>query len=141
VETSELKASSALVAEVSQHPKVEVHLATRLREVMGEQRVEGLRVSPRDGEEGVMRVSGIFIYLQGGKPITDFLNGQLVTTETGCLVVDEAMQTSMAGVFAAGDVLCNHLRQAVIAAAEGARAAMSVQRYLSGRERLRPDWS
>jgi thioredoxin reductase (NADPH) len=56
-------------------------------------------------------------------------------------MVDETMQTSISGVFAAGDVLCNHLKQVVVAAAEGAMAAMALQRYLSGRDKLRPDWS
>lgn len=141
VQTPELKASSDLADEVSQHPKVEIHPASRLREVVGEQQVESVRVVTRDGEEQEVPVAGVFIYLQGGKPITDFLDGQLPTTETGCMTVDEVMQTSLAGVFAIGDVLCNHLKQAVIAAAEGAVAAMALQRYLSGRDKLRPDWS
>ena len=141
VQTPELKASADLAAEVSQHPTVEIYLATRLREVLGEQQVESVRVVARGGEEQVMPVAGVFIYLQGGKPITDFLDGQLPTTETGCLMVEEAMQTSISGVFAVGDVLCNHLKQVVVAAAEGAIAAMTLQRFLSGREKLRPDWS
>ena len=141
VQTPELKASPDLAAEVSQHPTVEIYLATRLREVLGEQQVESVRVVARGGEEQVMPVAGVFIYLQGGKPITDFLDGQLPTTETGCLMVEEAMQTSISGVFAVGDVLCNHLKQVVVAAAEGAIAAMALQRFLSGREKLRPDWS
>jgi thioredoxin reductase (NADPH) len=141
VQTPELKASPDLAAEVSQHAKVEIHLATRLREVVGKQQVEGVRVIARGEEERVIPVTGVFIYLQGGKPITDFLDDQLPTTETGCLMVDEAMQTSLPGVFAVGDVLCNHLKQAVIAAAEGAIAAMAVQRYLSGKDKLRPDWA
>jgi thioredoxin reductase (NADPH) len=141
VQTPELKASADLAAEVRQHPTVEIYLATRLREVLGEQQVESVRVVPRGGEEQVVPVAGVFIYLQGGQPITDFLDGQLPTTETGCLMVEEAMQTSISGVFAVGDVLCNHLKQVVVAAAEGAIAAMALQRFLSGREKLRPDWS
>jgi len=86
-------------------------------------------------------VDGIFLYLQGRQPITGFLEGQVETTESGCLAVDESQQTHVPGVFAVGDVLCTHLRQAVVAAAEGAIAGMSIERYLSGRERLRPDWS
>jgi thioredoxin reductase (NADPH) len=139
VQTPELKASPDLAAEVSRHPGVEIHLATRLREVLGEQQVEGVRAVMRGGEEQVVPVAGVFIYLQGGKPITDFLHGQLPTTETGCLMVDETMQTSIPGVFAVGDVLCNHLKQAVISAAEGAIAAIALQRVLSGRDKLRPD--
>jgi len=141
VQTPELKVSPDLAAEVSQHPRVEIRLATRLREVLGEQQVESVRVVTRGGEEQMAPVAGVFIYLQGGKPITDFLDGQLPTTETGCLMADETMQTSIPGVFAVGDVLCNHLKQAVIAAAEGAMAAIALQRYLSGRAKLRPDWS
>jgi len=141
VPTPELKASPDLAAEVGQHPQVEIHLATRLREVQGEQQVEGVQVVTPDGKEQAMPVTGVFIYLQGRKPITDFVGGQLPTTETGCLMVDEMMQTSISGVFAVGDVLCNHLKQAVISAAEGAMAAMASQRYLSGRDKLRPDWS
>jgi thioredoxin reductase (NADPH) len=141
VQTPGLKASPDLAAEISQHPGVEIHLATRLREVLGEQQVESVRVVTRGGEEQVLPVTGVFIYLQGGKPITDFLHDQLPTSETGCLMVDETMQTSISGVFAVGDVLCNHLKQAVIAAGEGAVAAMALQRYLSGRDKLRPDWS
>jgi thioredoxin reductase (NADPH) len=141
VQTPQLKASPDLAAEVNQHLRVKIHLATHVREVLGEQQVEGVRVALPGGEEQMMPVTGVFIYLQGGKPITDFLDGQLPTTETGCLMVDETMQTSISGVFAVGDVLCNHLKQIVIAAAEGAIAGIALQRYLSGRDKLRPDWS
>jgi thioredoxin reductase (NADPH) len=140
VQTPQLRTSPDL-AEASQHAGVEIHLATRLQEVVGQQKVEGVRVATRGGGEQMLPVAGVFIYLQGRKPITDFLDGQLPLTETGCLVVDETMQTSIPGVFAIGDVLCNHLKQVVVAAAEGAVAAMAVQRHLSGREKLRPDWS
>jgi thioredoxin reductase (NADPH) len=141
VQTPDLKASPELTEEISKHPKVLVYPGTRLREVVGQQRVEGVRAASREGGDQEMAVAGVFIYLQGGKPITDFLGDQLPTTETGCLTVDEVMQTSLPGVFAVGDVLCNHLKQAVIAAGEGAVAAMALRRHLSGRDKLRPDWS
>jgi thioredoxin reductase (NADPH) len=139
--TPALRASADLVAEAENHSKIQIHLATSLREVVGEQLVEGVRVSLRGGEESILSVSGAFIYLQGGRPITDYLDGELQTTDGGCLEVDGSMQTGVAGVFAVGDVLCSHLKQVVIAAGEGAIAAMSAERYLSGRSRLRPDWS
>jgi thioredoxin reductase (NADPH) len=140
-QTPELNASSDLAEEVRKHPKVEIHPGARLREVVGQQKVEGVRVLTRDGEEQIIPVSGVFIFLQGGKPITDFLADQIPGVEDSCMEVDEVMQTGIPGVFAIGDLLCNHLKQAVIAAAEGAIAAMALQRYLSGRDRLRPDWS
>ncbi|MFC2029684.1 NAD(P)/FAD-dependent oxidoreductase [Chloroflexota bacterium] len=141
VSTADLKSSSDLADEASQHPKVEIHTATRLREVVGQQLVQSVRVVTRDGQEQEMPVAGVFIYLQGGKPITDFLGDQLPLTESGCLTVDESMQTGLPGVFAVGDLLCNHHKQAVVAAGEGVVAAMALQRYLSGRGKLRADWS
>ncbi|HEY75803.1 MAG TPA: FAD-dependent oxidoreductase [Thermoflexia bacterium] len=138
--TAELQSSPELTEEVTAHPQVSLHLATRVREILGEERVEGVRIASR-GEERILPVAGVFVYLQGNVPVTDFLGDQLPVEEGGCLVVDENFQTPIPGVFAIGDVLCRHLKQAVVAAADGVRAAMAIDRYLSGRGKLRPDWS
>jgi len=140
-QTTELQASPEIVAQAEAAANVDVRLGHRVREVLGETEVEGLHVAPRSGEPYVLRVAAAFVYLQGNRPITDFLYGELPTTENGCLEVGEMMETAIAGVFAVGDVLCNHVKQVVIAAADGAKAAMGAERFLSGRERLRPDWS
>jgi thioredoxin reductase (NADPH) len=103
--------------------------------------VEGVRFALRGQGEQVIPATGAFIYLQGGKPITDFLQGQLEIAETGCLIVDREYQTGIPGVFAVGDVLCNHVKQAIVAAAEGAVAGMSVEKVLRGRKQLVADWS
>ncbi len=134
-----LKVDAELAEEVADHPHVRLHRNTRLEEIIGEDKVEAVRVTGPDGESE-LRVDGVFIYLQGGKPVVDYLGGQLELTGTGCIRADEVLTTSVPGVFAAGDVLCRHLRQAVAAAAQGAQAAMAAERYLSGRARLRPDW-
>jgi thioredoxin reductase (NADPH) len=141
VQTAGLNVAPELEAQLQEQPKVTVHLATRVGEILGKEQVEGVRIIQAGGVERELPVDGIFLYLQGRQPITDFLQGQLETSQSGCLVVKEGQQTSIPGVFAVGDVLCTHLRQAVVAAGEGAIAGMSVERYLSGRERLRPDWS
>jgi thioredoxin reductase (NADPH) len=141
VPTAGLNVPPELEAQLQEQPKVTVHLATRVREILGEEQVVAVRVSEPGGAERELPVDGIFLYLQGRQPITGFLEGQVDTTESGCLVVDGSQQTHVPGVFAVGDVLCTHLRQAVVAAAEGAIAGMSIERYLSGREQLRPDWS
>lgn len=137
---SDLRASPELVGELTAHSQVTLYQATRLREIVGEEQVEAVRVASGE-EERTVPVSGVFIYLQGNVPVTDFLEEQLPTGEGGCLLVDESFQTPIPGVFAVGDVLCKHLKQAVLAAAEGAAAAMAVDRYLHGRKKLRPDWS
>ncbi len=141
VPTPDLKASAHLAAEANDHPKLELHLGTALREVLGQARVEGVRLAPRGQAEYTLAVTGAFIYLQGGRPVTDFLQGQLSVGETGCLVVDSEYRTATPGVYAIGDVLCHHVKQAVVAAAEGAVAAMAVEKDRRGRKQLAVDWS
>jgi len=93
-----------------------------------------------EGEKD-LQASGAFLYLQGGVPITDFLVGQLELSPEGCLRVDHEYQTAIPGVFAVGDVLCSHIKQAVIAAADGAIAGIAAQKFISGRKQMGFDWS
>jgi thioredoxin reductase (NADPH) len=141
VQTPDLKVEEPLIQAVEANPVIDVRYVTRLREIMGGQLVEQVRIAPRGGEEELLPVRGAFVYLQGNKPIVDFLQGQVPTNETGCMVVDEHYQTQIQGVFAIGDLLCNHVKQAVVAAADGVVAAMAIDRVLNGRATLRPDWS
>jgi thioredoxin reductase (NADPH) len=140
VPTPALKAQEKLVAEVKAHPKIKVQLGTRLKEIFGNGKVDGIRIHPRDSKPQELKVNGVFVYLQGNQPITDYLMGQLETTPAGCLVVDRDLQTAIPGVFAVGDLLCTHIKQAVIAAADGVIAAMGVDKYIHGRQGYQPDW-
>jgi thioredoxin reductase (NADPH) len=140
VPTSAFKASDTLVAAIAAAPNVTTHFGSRLVKVLGEQGVSGVSVAPHEGAERELAVEGVFIYLQGNRPITDFLMGQLETTPKGCLRVDEHMQTSAPGVFAVGDLLCTHVKQAVIAAADGVVAAIEVEKYLNHRSKAKIDW-
>lgn len=137
--TPDLKAPIDLIQEVNVHPKIEIYPSAGLKEVMGQEQVEAVKLSTLDGER-TLPLDGVFIYLQGRKPITGFLGDQLPKDESGCLIVDKIMQTEIKGVFAVGDVLCKHVKQAVTAASDGATAAMAARRYLSGREELLPQW-
>lgn len=141
VPTPELKARPELAAELAEHATVEVMTATSLKEVVGNGKVQGVVVKPRGGETKHLPVSGAFIYLQGGKPITDYLMEQLPTTGDGCLVVDENLMTAVPGVFAVGDLLCTHVKQAVVAASDGVIAAIAADRYIHGRDKIRVDWN
>jgi thioredoxin reductase (NADPH) len=141
IATPELKAPSHLIEELKRSPKVNLNLGASLREVAGEEHVEAVRISRRRQGEELIAVSAVFIYLQGGKPITDFVEGQMEISPAGCLIVDREYQTNLPGVFAVGDVLCNHVKQAVIAAAEGAVAAMGVEKQIHGRKQLVVDWA
>lgn len=140
VPTPELKAQESLVAEITNHPNVTILLGTRLKGIEGTGQVTGVRVHPRGGKEAVLPVDGAFVYLQGGQPITDYLMGQLTTSDSGCLVVDGEMRTAVPGVFAVGDLLCSHIKQAAIAAADGVIAAVAVDKYIHNRRQIQIDW-
>ncbi len=133
-------AADTLVHELVENPRINIIGNTMLREIIGEKEVDSVRFEQKGQPEQVIPVNGAFIYLQGGKPVTDFLNGQLEASETGCLVVDREFRTSIPGVYAVGDVLCNHIKQVVVAAGEGAIAGMAVEKLLRGRDRIIADW-
>jgi thioredoxin reductase (NADPH) len=140
VPTPSLKASESLEGEIHNHPEIEIRLATTLKSIEGKGQVEGIRIRPRGANEAFLPVSGVFLYLQGGRPIVDYLSGQLQTSPDGCLVVNHEMQTTLPGVFAVGDLLCSHIKQAVIAAADGVIAAIAADKYIHERRALQTDW-
>ncbi|MFW6096959.1 MAG: NAD(P)/FAD-dependent oxidoreductase [Chloroflexota bacterium] len=135
------KARQPLVEEIEAHPKITLRPGTRLKEVTGNGKVDGVRIHPRGGEPQTLPVTGAFIYLQGSRPITDYLMGQLETKPEGCLNVDDEMHTSIPGVYAIGDLLCDHIKQAVIAAADGAIAGIAADKFINARNGLRADWN
>ncbi len=134
-----LRASQSLADEVQRHPKMEIQFSTQAKEIVGQEKVEGVRIQ-RSGKEELLPVEGVFVFLQGNLPVTDFLLGQVESMENGCLLVDRNMQTNLPGVFAIGDLLCTHVKQAVIAAADGVVAAIALEKYIKGRENIRTDW-
>jgi len=140
VPTPELKAREVLAQEAETHPKIKMRLGTRLKEITGNGKVNGIVVHPRKGEPELLPVSGAFVYLQGSQPITDYLMGQLETTAEGCLMVDRELQTSIPGVFAVGDLICSHIKQAVVAASDGVIAAVAADKYVNGRKKAVVDW-
>ena len=114
-------------------PNVEIKWNRVTEEILGDDSgVTGIRLkSTEDGTAEDIAVHGVFIAI-GHKPNTDFLNGQLAMDETGYIVTQgKSTHTSVAGVFAAGDVADPVYRQAVTSAGEGCRAALDAERWLS----------
>lgn len=121
-------------------PRTEVRFRTRPLEIVGEDRVQGLRVKSSSGEEQVVAADGVFVFLSGSKPGTDFLEGQVPLDADGYMILDELMQTEVPGVFGAGEVRRTPVKQAVIAAADGAIAAMAADKYIHRREHAIPQY-
>jgi thioredoxin reductase (NADPH) len=128
------------VEELEHNPKVEIRRKHALKEVIGDGAVTGVRVAVSGGQE-TLPVSGVFVYLPGNVPIIDFLDGQVETTESGCVRANHERATNIPGVYAVGDVVCSYIQQAVVAAGDGAIAAMAAEKHIRGRAKARSDWA
>lgn len=130
--TPTLPFDDSLVGALQAAENVEVMTCMRLQEIVGDEVVEGARYKDSSGEEHVVEATGIFMYLRGNSPATEFLMGSVDLNEEGYIITDEMMATSFPGVFAAGDVRSKQVNQQVVAAGEGAIAALSAERFIRG---------
>ncbi len=127
----ELRASRILQERVFAEPKIDFLWDTAVEKIEGEQFVGqiGLKQLPT-GKKSVLEVAGVFVSV-GFKPDTDYLQGILPRDDIGHIITDENMSTSIAGVFAAGDIRRNSARQAITAAGDGATAAIYAEKFLT----------
>jgi len=126
---------------VLKEPNVKVLLGYKVTAIEGSELVERIRMRDAEDKETEMALAGVFVYLYGNKPVVDFLFGAIETNEEGCIPVNAMMETSIPGVFAAGDVTCSEIRQVVVAASQGCISALSAERYLFKRKKVRMDWA
>ena len=128
------RASKVMAERVLTHPKIRVLWNKRVIEVLGMNEIQGLRIEDTvTGEVSDVTVGGMFIAI-GHTPNTQFLNGQLGLKPNGYVKVEPwRTATSVEGVFAAGDVMDDHYRQAITAAGSGCMAALEAERWLARR--------
>ncbi|WP_286229466.1 FAD-dependent oxidoreductase [Neobacillus mesonae] len=122
-------------------PNVEIYKRHRIRDIQGIDSVEKIVVLNDKREEEIWAVDGVFLYLGGLKPGTDFLKDAVKRDEEGYVAVDENLRTSVDGVFAGGDARRTLVKQAVISAADGAIAALGAEQHVNKRKTLRPQYS
>ncbi len=127
----ELRASKIMQDHAFANPKIEFAWNRVVDDVLGEGRVEGLRL--RDTETGarsILEVGGVFVAI-GHDPNTSLFVGQLDLDPNGYIVTEpNTTRTSVEGVFAAGDVQDHVYRQAITAAGTGCMAALEAERHL-----------
>lgn len=138
--TGKLQGAASL-SEVEHLPNVIVYPKHRVKEVSGEHAVERIIVQDDQRQELEWDVDGIFLYLQGMKPGTDFLGDAVRRDEEGYVAVDDQMQASVPGVFAGGDARRTLVKQAVISAADGCIAALGAEKHVKKRSQMRPQYS
>ncbi len=127
------RASKIMVDRALANPKIRVEWNTRVVDVIGDDAITGLRLQDTvTGEMREVEMGGLFVAI-GHTPNTAFLEGQLETTPGGYIVTQQAWrtETSVPGVFAAGDVIDDYFRQAITSAGTGCMAALEAERYLA----------
>jgi thioredoxin reductase (NADPH) len=127
----EFRASKIMQDRALANPKIEVIWNAIVTEIQGEDAVTGVRLrDTQTGDERDLATDGVFVAI-GHTPNTELFDGQLAFDDDGYIVVDEPRtSTSVAGVFAAGDVTDTIYKQAVTAAGQGCKAAIDAERFL-----------
>jgi len=130
-----LRASKIMQDRATSNPKIKFAWDSVVEEVLGEDRVSGLRLrNVKTSEESVLPVTGLFVAI-GHDPRSELFTGQLPVDAEGYLLVEHpSSRTAIDGVFAAGDVVDHIDRQAVTAAGTGCAAALDAERWLADHE-------
>ena len=130
----EFRASKVMADRVLTHPKIRVLWNKKVVEVLGLTEITGLRLQDTENNHiEDVEVGGMFVAI-GHTPNTAFLEGQLQLKPNGYIQVHPwRTATSVEGVFAAGDVMDDHYRQAITAAGTGCMAALEAERWLAAR--------
>ncbi|HYE71169.1 MAG TPA: alkyl hydroperoxide reductase subunit F, partial [Aquabacterium sp.] len=127
---TKLRADAVLQRKLHSLPNVTVLLNAQTTSITGDQKVNGLTYKDRaTGEEKRVELEGVFVQI-GLVPNTDWLKGTVELSKHGEIVVDERGQTSVPGVFAAGDATTTPFKQIIIAAGDGAKAALGAFDHL-----------
>jgi alkyl hydroperoxide reductase subunit F len=124
------RADAVVVEKADQLANLEKRIGYDVLDVLGDKAVEGIRIKDRStGTENFLAVRGIFVEI-GLSPNTDFVKDLVTLNKSGEIVVDCQCETGIPGLYAAGDVTQVHEKQIVVAAGEGAKAALSAHEYL-----------
>ena len=129
-----LRAARILQERALANKKIELCLKSVAAEVVGKNKVEGLKIKDVfTDKERVIKADGVFVLI-GMTPNSDIVKGLVKLCPKGYVITDDEMRTSAEGIFACGDVRLKLLRQVVTAAGDGAIAATSAEQYV---ERLK----
>jgi thioredoxin reductase (NADPH) len=137
----EFRAGAILQNRAKDHPKMNFILNTVVTEIVGDDKLTTLKLkNVKTNEESTFDTDGLFIFI-GHTPNTQMFEGKLEMSDLGYIIANDKMETSVPGVFAAGEVADPHFRQVITSAGMGAAAAIQATRYLEGRRKCPRRWS
>ncbi len=125
-----MRATKILQERVFNNPKIEFIWNSAVQEILGKDRVEGVRLKKVDSnKEYELACDAVFIAI-GHKPNTEIFKGQVELDQRGYIASKDTTKTSVEGVFVAGDAQDSRYRQAITAAGAGCKAAIDAEKYL-----------
>jgi alkyl hydroperoxide reductase subunit F len=131
VHRSEFRADQIIIDQLKKQSNVIIHLQTEIQEVFGEGLVSGIKVLDKTtGETRELKIEGLFVEI-GYLPNNQLVMDKLELNNRGEIIVNALNETSMKGVFAAGDVTDTPYKQIIVAASEGAKAALTANDYIN----------
>ncbi len=125
---SDFRASPTLIERARGNPKIEIHLNTLVTSIHGTDQVEYVTFQ-RDGKEGRLDVTGVFIFI-GFVPNTQLFCGHVEHDKYGYVLTNSNMETSVLGIYAAGDLRSQLTRQITTAVGDGTTAAIAAQHFI-----------
>ena len=127
----ELRATKVVQEKAFAEKKIEFVWDSAVVEILGDKSVNKILIrNVNNGKESVLNVAGVFVNV-GSQPATDYLKGVVALDAVGAIVANGKMETSVPGVYTAGDIRSGSIRQAIGAAGDGAIAAVNAIKYLA----------
>ncbi len=134
---NELRASAAMQKEAFANPKISFVWDSTVTEVLGDGKVKGVKIrNVKTGNESELQVDGLFVSI-GHEPNTGLFRGQLELDAKGYAVLKNGTESSVPGVFVAGDVHDFRYRQAITAAADGCKALLDAEKFVKQKLEVR----
>lgn len=126
----EFKAAKSIQEKAFKNPKINVVWDTGIESVNGDGIVESLTLKNlKTGEVSTLEVNGVFVFV-GYTPITDYVKGIVDMDQYGYIIANDKMETSVPGIYVAGDLRQKTLRQVITACADGAIASTQAEKYI-----------
>ncbi|MGM0415025.1 MAG: FAD-dependent oxidoreductase, partial [Bacillota bacterium] len=128
---NQLNGDKVLQNKVAENEAIQIYTGTAIQRIIGEDKVEEIEIQDRDTEEyQKLEVEGVFIEI-GYEPNSEFVKNIVEINDYGEIIINNDNMTSVEGIWAAGDVTDIKDKQVIVAAAEGAKAALRVNKYLA----------
>jgi thioredoxin reductase (NADPH) len=129
---NELRATKIMQERIKADSRIQIFWDTVVLEILGDKFVDKIKLrNVKSGKESELAISGVFIAV-GSQPATGYLKGVVTLDGVGAIVTNERLETSVAGIYAAGDIRRGSIRQVIGAAGDGAVAAVNAGKYIAG---------